>query len=221
MTDFRSKVAEAALDLFASKGYEATSVDAIAEDAGISRSTFFRQFRAKEDVIFADHEVLFGKLHVYLSELHPDPWAAVCEAATLVFRRFDDRRELAQQRYKIVQAVPALRDRETIMVARYERLFSDYLRQALPGIAPLDAIRFATAVTATHNYILREMVLGLPLGTMGKLQDELLEVRRIFGVLLDDPASKPAADDLVVAVFPRSTPTAEVARRLRDKLDGA
>ncbi|BAS11149.1 hypothetical protein AHiyo4_45710 [Arthrobacter sp. Hiyo4] len=87
----------------------------------ISGSTFFRQFRAKEDVIFADHEALFGELHAYLSEIHPDPWAAVCEVAALVFRRFDDRRELGHQRYIIVQAVPALRERETIMVSRYER----------------------------------------------------------------------------------------------------
>lgn len=221
MTDFRSGVAEAALDLFTRKGYDATSVDAIAEAAGISRSTFFRQFRAKEDVIFADHEALFEELGAYLSENHPDPWAAVCNAAAMVFRRFYDRRELAHQRYNIVQAVPALRDRETIMVSRYERLFSDYLRQALPGIAALDAIRFATAVTATHNYLLREMVLGHPLGSLPKLEGELLEVRRIFGVLVDGPVSKPARDDLVVAVFPRSTPMAEVARRLQEKLDGA
>ena len=40
-----------ALDLFEAKGYETTTVDEIAEAAGISRRTFFRQFRAKEDVV--------------------------------------------------------------------------------------------------------------------------------------------------------------------------
>lgn len=54
-TDFRLTVATAALDLFSVKGYDSTTVDDIAVAAGISRRTFFRQFRAKEDVVFADH----------------------------------------------------------------------------------------------------------------------------------------------------------------------
>ncbi len=221
MANFRSGVAEAALDLFTDNGYDPTSVDDIALAAGISRSTFFRQFRAKEDVIFADHEALLAELTVYLAASHPDPWEAVCQAAVLVFEKFSKRRKLSQKRYHVVQAVPALRDRETIMVSRYERLFSDYLRQALPGISTLDAIRFAAAVTSTHNYVLREMMLDSSRGSLQDLEHELLAVRRMFGVLpQDDPASAPAGDDLVVAVFPRSTPTAELARRIRDKLDG-
>ncbi|RAX46630.1 TetR family transcriptional regulator [Arthrobacter sp. AQ5-06] len=221
VANFRSEVAEAALDLFTDNGYDPTSVDDIAQAAGISRSTFFRQFRAKEDVIFADHEALLGELTTYLAASHPDPWAAVCQAAALVFGKFSERRKVAQKRYHVVQAVPALRDRETIMVSRYERLFSDYLRQALPGISTLDAIRFAAAVTSTHNYVLREMMLDSSRGSLQNLEHELLAVRRIFGVLPQrDPASIRAEDDLVVAVFSRSTPTAEVARRIQDKLDG-
>ncbi|MHA7288759.1 TetR/AcrR family transcriptional regulator [Arthrobacter sp. MDT3-24] len=221
VANFRSSVAEAALDLFTDNGYDPTSVDDIALAAGISRSTFFRQFRAKEDVIFADHEALLAELTVYLAASHPDPWEAVCQAAELVFVKFSERRKLSQKRYHVVQAVPALRDRETIMVSRYERLFSDYLRQALPGISTLDAIRFAAAVTSTHNYVLREMMLDSSRGSLQNLEHELLAVRRMFGVLPQgDPASVPAGDDLVVAVFPRSTPTAELARRIQDKLDG-
>ncbi|BCW48674.1 TetR/AcrR family transcriptional regulator [Arthrobacter sp. StoSoilB13] len=221
MVNFRAEVAEAALDLFTDKGYDPTSVDDIALAAGISRSTFFRQFRAKEDVIFADHEALLTELTVYLTARHPHPWEAVCQAAVLVFRKFSEHRKLAQKRYHVVQAVPALRDRETIMVSRYERLFSDYLRQALPGLPTLEAIRFAAAVTSTHNYVLREMMLGSSRGSLQNLEHELLAVRRIFGVLSPgDPGADPAEDDLVVAVFPRSTPAAEVARRIQEKLDG-
>jgi AcrR family transcriptional regulator len=221
VANFRSSVAEAALDLFTDNGYDPTRVDDIALAAGISRSTFFRQFRAKEDVIFADHEALLAELTVYLAASHPDPWEAVCQAAELVFVKFSERRKLSQKRYHVVQAVPALRDRETIMVSRYERLFSDYLRQALPGISTLDAIRVAAAVTSTHNYVLREMMLDSSRGSLRNLEHELLAVRRMFGVLPQgDAASLPAGDDLVVAVFPRSTPTAELARRIQDKLDG-
>ena len=42
----------AALDLFIEKGFEATTVDEIAERAEISRATFFRHFPGKADVVF-------------------------------------------------------------------------------------------------------------------------------------------------------------------------
>ena len=65
------------------------------------------------------------------------------------------------------------------------------------------------------------MMLDSSRGSLRNLEHELLAVRRMFGVLPQgDPASLPAGDDLVVAVFPRSTPTAELARRIQDKLDG-
>lgn len=55
-----------ALRLFAERGYEATTVDEIAVAAGISRRTFFRQFRSKEDVIFADHEFQLASAQEFL-----------------------------------------------------------------------------------------------------------------------------------------------------------
>jgi AcrR family transcriptional regulator len=46
------EIQNAALDLFIEKGFEATTVDEIAERAEISRATFFRHFPGKADVVF-------------------------------------------------------------------------------------------------------------------------------------------------------------------------
>ncbi|QUQ62302.1 TetR/AcrR family transcriptional regulator [Kutzneria sp. CA-103260] len=46
----------AALELFATQGYEATTVDDIADRADVSRASFFRYFNAKEDVLTVDDE---------------------------------------------------------------------------------------------------------------------------------------------------------------------
>ncbi len=48
----RRELAAAAMELFATKGYEATTVDEIAAAAGVARRTFFRHFRSKEEAIF-------------------------------------------------------------------------------------------------------------------------------------------------------------------------
>lgn len=52
----RRELSAAAMELFATKGYEATTVDEIAAAAGVARRTFFRHFRSKEEAIFPDHD---------------------------------------------------------------------------------------------------------------------------------------------------------------------
>jgi AcrR family transcriptional regulator len=50
----RRAIEDAALDLFAEQGYEATTVDEIAERAEVSKATFFRYFGTKGEVIFGE-----------------------------------------------------------------------------------------------------------------------------------------------------------------------
>jgi AcrR family transcriptional regulator len=48
----------AAVDLFTEQGYDATTVAQIAERAGVTRSTFFRHFSDKREVLVAGQETL-------------------------------------------------------------------------------------------------------------------------------------------------------------------
>ncbi|KYJ98405.1 TetR/AcrR family transcriptional regulator [Microbacterium sp. CH1] len=210
-------VVAAALELFSAQGFDQTSVEQIARAAGVSRSTFFRQFGGKEDVVFADHEVLLEQLREFLDEGHDDPWGAVCAASESVFTHFANDPELARRRYQIVREVPVLREREIITVFRYERLFDEYLRSALPGVDPLDAVGFAALVTAVHNHVLRQLLRGRKKVPLSTLQSALADARQRYGV--GEAADAGAPDDVVVAVFPRSMPIAEVTRRLRSELD--
>ncbi|MEN0022471.1 MAG: TetR family transcriptional regulator [Microbacterium sp.] len=216
-SDSRDAVVAAALELFQAQGFDQTSVEQIAKAAGVSRSTFFRQFGGKEDVVFADHEVMLGQLREYLAEGHDDPWGAVCAASESVFAHFARDPELARRRYQVVRQVPVLREREIITVFRYERLFDDYLRSALPGVDPLDAVGFAALVTAVHNHVLRQLLRGKKKVPLSSLQTALADVRRRYGVPAEPETGAP--DDVVVAVFPRSMPVAEITRRLRSQLD--
>jgi AcrR family transcriptional regulator len=50
----RARITEAALELFVSRGYAETTIDQIAEEAGVNRRTVFRHFATKEAILF-DH----------------------------------------------------------------------------------------------------------------------------------------------------------------------
>ncbi|WP_231390475.1 TetR family transcriptional regulator [Nocardia sp. CNY236] len=208
---FRLTVVDQALRLFAEQGYEATTVDEIAEAAGISRRTFFRQFRSKEDVIFADHEFQLEQAQEYLSASGEDPWEAVCAAAVQVFERFTQWREIAARRYQVVRRAPALREREIVTVFRYQRLFTDYLRERLPDVPDLSRVQFTAAVTATHNYLLRRMVRGESAAGASDLRAELAAIPR-------GAARAARADEMVLAVFPRDAAPRQVADLLIRKL---
>jgi AcrR family transcriptional regulator len=54
----RQEIAHEAWLLFAARGYEASTVDAIARGAGVSRRTFFRYFSSKEDVVVGTSDAL-------------------------------------------------------------------------------------------------------------------------------------------------------------------
>ena len=54
----RERIVLAALDLFTEQGYDDTTVAQIVERAGITKSTFFRYFPDKRDVLAAGQETL-------------------------------------------------------------------------------------------------------------------------------------------------------------------
>ncbi|MGB9186029.1 MAG: helix-turn-helix domain-containing protein [Solirubrobacteraceae bacterium] len=54
----RARLVLAAVDLFGEQGYDATTVAQIARRAGVTRSTFFRHFSDKREVLVAGQETL-------------------------------------------------------------------------------------------------------------------------------------------------------------------
>src|SRR6202012_2446913 len=54
----RERLVIAAVDMFAEQGYDATTVTQIAERAGVTKSTFFRHFPDKREILAAGQETL-------------------------------------------------------------------------------------------------------------------------------------------------------------------
>ena len=97
----RAALVEAALRLFAERGFDAVTVEEIAEAAGVSRRTFFRYFPAKEEVALERRRVQLDILERTLAAAPPSvPVEVVIRdalgAVAQVYER--DRRRILRER---------------------------------------------------------------------------------------------------------------------------
>jgi AcrR family transcriptional regulator len=80
----RERLVIAAVDLFTELGYDDTTVSRIAERAGVTRSTFFRYFPDKRDVLAAGQETLSQLLAEGIAQAPSDVTTLGAVAAGLV-----------------------------------------------------------------------------------------------------------------------------------------
>jgi AcrR family transcriptional regulator len=108
----RLAIRREAYRLFREQGYDATTVDQIAEAADVSPSTFFRYFPSKEDVVLGDeYDPLLARALVE-APVDASLVAVVRTGLIGIFREIlhHDRAEL-ETRLALIRTVPALRRR--------------------------------------------------------------------------------------------------------------
>ena len=128
-------IVAAALELFAERGFERTTIEQIAAAADISRRTFFRYFADKEELFFAEDERLLGVLHETLDGA-PDgePVLELARRATRALAAHsvaDPERRLARER--LIAATPALQARRLAKNLRWEQAIAARLRERGSG----------------------------------------------------------------------------------------
>ena len=226
----RRELAAAAMELFATKGYEATTVDEIAATAGVARRTFFRHFRSKEEAIFPDHDDTLVRAQAVLEAAppHENPLDTVCRGIKEVMKMYASSPKGSVERYKLTREVPALREREIASVARYERLFTRYLlghfdeeahRDGVSGYdEPLLAEVAASAVVTAHNHVLRRWLRSGGVGDVeSQLDHAFAIVRRTFGTgfgahrsVAERSVAVERQDEVLVTVARTDAPLGEI-----------
>jgi AcrR family transcriptional regulator len=107
----RRALADAALRLFEKQGFDATTVEQIANAVDVSARTFHRYFERKEDVLFADHAARIERFRQLLAERPVDeaPLRSVRLALLVSTRELEDRADLELIRARLITSSPALR----------------------------------------------------------------------------------------------------------------
>jgi len=129
--DAGERLERAALALFAEQGYDSTTVIQIAERAGLTKSTFFRHFADKREVLSGRQDVLAGRFGAAIRDAAPSATITDCLAAALesaAARFTPDRRDLTFQRLTITANHSELQERELLKRARLAAAIADALR---------------------------------------------------------------------------------------------
>jgi AcrR family transcriptional regulator len=126
----KQRLAGAALELYAERGYEHTTVVDIAERAGLTERTFFRHFADKREVLFAGAGELTELLTAAVAAAPAR--AAPIEVIQVAFRAsgdlFDERRDFARLRNDVITSTPELQERELIKLAHLAASLAAALR---------------------------------------------------------------------------------------------
>jgi AcrR family transcriptional regulator len=108
----RTAIREHALRLFREQGYDATTVEQIAEAAEVSPSTFFRYFPTKEDVVLQDDMDQLWAEAVKAQPAELSPVAALRAAVPAAFAGLrPEQLAMLKESTELAMSVPAVRAR--------------------------------------------------------------------------------------------------------------
>jgi AcrR family transcriptional regulator len=161
----RARIVEAAIEVFAEKGYARTTVDDIASRAGSTRATFYLHFRSKSEILtdlMARSEQHYHRIYQQLS-------AVVAEHPTLPGVRtwlslaMSEWRSIASLSRPVHEAATIEPEVSELNSARYNAQIAE-LAQALRGGAPslgsADAEVYASILLAPLSYYFQQFLQG-------------------------------------------------------------
>jgi AcrR family transcriptional regulator len=129
--DAPRRLQKAALELFATRGFEQTTAMEIAQSVGLTERTFFRHFSDKREVLFYGQRQLVEAFLAGVEAAPPDasPIEIVASALASSATFFpDEMRANSRVRQSIIDENPALRERELHKLASIGATVAEALR---------------------------------------------------------------------------------------------
>ena len=146
----RDTIARVALELFAERGYDETTLADIAEAADVSPRTIFAYYESKEDILFCEEAVFISRLRQMLEERPPG--TTTIDAIREFFASIEPPDEQARLRKKVVSGTPALQMRMGAQHARLEPMLVESIARDL-GAGPDDMRPLLIAASMTAAFM--------------------------------------------------------------------
>ncbi|MGW4202108.1 TetR/AcrR family transcriptional regulator [Streptomyces sp. NPDC004726] len=176
----RIAIRRAMYRLIAAQGYEATTIEQIADAADVSPSTVFRYFPTKEDIVLSDEYDTVLEARLRARPLDEDPLDSIAHVIRESLSTFiEAERDEVVQRTKLLVEVPAVRARVTESMSTTSQVLvhaladrtgreRDDLQVRVAAAAVLAALREAMVCWAEQDHE----------GDLPEMADEALGVLR-------------------------------------------
>jgi AcrR family transcriptional regulator len=141
------RIIEKGLKLFVKNGYDATTLEAIAEAAGISRRTFFYYFKSKEDILLTARDSGFREaLRPAMLEESADqaPITAVQKCLIKVASRYETKESVVFDR--LMDSTQRLRARKEAVFVEAERILLEAMCELWPAPGKREGLRLVAMV---------------------------------------------------------------------------
>lgn len=124
---------QVALELFATRGFERTTVDDIAAAAGIGRRTFFRYYTSKNDIPWGNFDHELQRMRAWLARCPPDtPMMEALREAIVRFNHLDAAQlPWHRRRMTLILNVPALQAHSTLRYAAWRNVVAETVARRL------------------------------------------------------------------------------------------
>ena len=142
------RITETGLKLFVENGYEGTTLEAIAAEAGIARRTFFYYFKSKEDILMARQGGGFVKaLKPAMLEQSTDqtPLDAVRNCLLQLISRYETKESIVVD--GLMRSTEALRTRKQAVFVEMEQTVFAALCELWPQPKRRDSLRMVAMVS--------------------------------------------------------------------------
>src|SRR4051812_33074172 len=143
------EVARTALELFATHGFERTTVEDIADALSIGRRTVFDYFPSKNDIVWGDFDQVVERLRRHLAATAADAplMGALSEAVVASNHYEDDQLPELRIRMTLITTVPALQAHSMVRYAEWRAAVAEFVAQRL-GQRPDDLIPLSAGFAA-------------------------------------------------------------------------
>ena len=180
----RAELEQAAFTLFATRGFDATTVDEIAAAAGIGRRTFFRYFPSKNDIPWGAFENELDRMRIRLKACPAEvPLMDAIRLALIDFNRVAPAQvPLHRRRMELILRVPTLLAHSTLRFTAWREVIAEFVAERTghraDDLAP-QAIAHAILGVSVAAY---ERWLDDPAADLGALLDDAMrELGLAFG----------------------------------------
>jgi mycofactocin system transcriptional regulator len=123
------EIEQAAFRLFAERGFEATTLDDIAREVGVSRRTLFRYFDSKNDIPWGQFDRTLADFRALLEDMPADlPLHEAVFRGVVAFNEFpDDAEPPHRDRMRLILETPALQAHSVLRYRQWREVISDYV----------------------------------------------------------------------------------------------